>query len=287
MQYRRFFILASLFAAFAIGADIPRRIVSLSPDLTEMLYGVGAFDRVIAVSNYDTYPPEVAKLPHLGQLYSPSLEKLASLRPDLVIINNAQAPFLESTLKDLGLRVLMTSNRSVQEVYDAINAIGAATGKDREAAKLVATTREGLDRVSHKISKLSKPGTNKPRVVLIVDRTPGTLRDLTTATAGSYLAELVEIAGGQIAVPPVKRGYVRLSKEDLLAINPDIILDFIHGPKSRFAGDPMEAWKEMPELKAVRTGRVRGVNEDFVPHASQRIVQTAELFARLIHPEIP
>ena len=76
------------------------------------------------------------------------------------------------------------------------------------------------------------------------------------------------------------------NKEDLLAINPDIILDFIHGVKSRFAGDPMEAWGEMPELKAVRMRRVHGVNEDFVPHASQRIVQTGELFARLIHPEV-
>ena len=87
-------------------------------------------------------------------------------------------------------------------------------------------------------------------------------------------------------MPPAKSGYAKLAKEDLLAIDPDIILDFIHGPKSRFAGDPMEAWREMPELKAVRAHRVHGVNEDFVPHASQRIVQTAELFAKLIHPEI-
>jgi ABC-type Fe3+-hydroxamate transport system substrate-binding protein len=87
-------------------------------------------------------------------------------------------------------------------------------------------------------------------------------------------------------VPAVASGYTKLRKEDLLAADPDIILDFIQGPKSRFAGDPIEAWQEMPELKAVRAHRVYGVNEDFVPHASQRMVQTAELFARLIHPEI-
>jgi ABC-type Fe3+-hydroxamate transport system substrate-binding protein len=122
-------------------------------------------------------------------------------------------------------------------------------------------------------------------VILIVDRTPGTLRDLYTATGGGYLAELVAIAGGQIALAATKRGYEKLSKEDLLAANPEWILDFIHGAKSRFAGDPMEAWREMPELKAVGTGKVRGVNEDYVPHASQRIVDTAELFARILHPE--
>jgi iron complex transport system substrate-binding protein len=276
------FFLAVSFAFCAAGAGVPHRIVSLSPDLTEMLYGVGAFPRVVGVSDYDTYPPETAKLPHLGQLTNPSLEALMALRPDLVVITNAQAPFLEGTLNDLGLRVLKTSNQSVQEVYTAMMAIGRATGNESGAARLVASTREGLDRVARKTARLPKP-----RVVLIVDRTPGTLRDLYTATDGCYLAELVAIAGGRIAVPPVKAGYAKLSKEDLLAVDPDIILDSVQGPTSPFAGDPIEAWLEMPELKAVRGHRVRNMNEDFVPHASQRIVQTAELFLRLIHPELP
>jgi iron complex transport system substrate-binding protein len=282
---RRTFLTSAAFALWAlstgVGAEIPQRIVSLSPDLTEMLYGVGALNRVVGVSNYDTYPPEVAKIPRLGQLHSPSYEKLTAMRPDLVVINNAQAPFLEDTLKELGLRVLKTSNRSIQEVYAAITAIGRATGNDNEAARLVATTREGLDRVARRTARLSRP-----RVVLIVDRTPGTLRDLYTATDGSYLAELVEIAGGRIALKPVESGYAKLRKEDLLATDPDIILDFVQGPKSTLAGDPIEAWQEMPELKAVRGRRVYEVNEDFVPHASQRMVQTAELFAKRIHPEI-
>jgi iron complex transport system substrate-binding protein len=286
MYSRRLFILitgiggAGIQPAMSNAADKPQRIVSMSPDLTEILYGIGAFSRVVGVSNYDTYPPEVAKLPHLGELHSPSLEKLTALRPDLVIVNSAQAPFLEDTLKALGLPVLKTSNRSLQEVYASMIAIGHATGNENEASKLVAATREGLDRVAHKTSRLPKS-----RVVLIIDRIPGTLRDLYTATDGSFLAELVSLAGGRLVASPVETGYKRLSKEDLLAIDPDIILDFIQGPKSRFAGDPMEAWREMPELKAVRTGRVYGVNDDFVPHASQRIVQTAELFARRIHPE--
>src|SRR5579863_5783737 len=278
---KRAFLLALSFAVCAAGMDVPQRIVSLSPDLTEMLYGVGAFNRVVGVSNYETYPYEAAKLPRLGQLHNPNLEKLTAMRPDLVVINNAQAPFLEDTLKELGLRVLKTSNRSIQEIYAAMIAIGNATGNESEAARLVAATREGLDRVARKTAGLSKP-----RVALIVNRTPGTLRDLSTATEGSFLAELVEIAGGHVVVPPARSGYGRLAKEDLLAIDPDIILDFIHGPKSALAGDPIEAWREMPELKAVRGHRIHEVNQDFVPHASQRIVLTAELFAKMIHPEI-
>ena len=277
---RRVLLLALFYALCAAGADRPQRIVSLSPDLTEIVYGVGAFDRVVAVSDYDTWPAGTAKLPHLGQLHSPSFEKLVALRPDLVIINKAQAPFFEGTLKELGLTVLKTSNSSVQEIYDAMMAIGRATGNESEAAKLVASTREGLERVARRTARLPRTPT-----VLIVDRLPGTLRDLYTATDGSFLAELVGIAGGHIAVPPVEHGYRKLVKEDLLAVNPEIILDFIQGPKSRFAGNPLDAWREMPELKAVRARHVYGVNEDFVPHASQRIVQTAELFAKLIHPE--
>src|ERR1700733_15902698 len=103
---RRALIFALVFAFGAAGAERPQRIVSLSPDLTEIVYGVGAFDRVVAVSDYDTWPPETAKLPHLGQLHNPSFEKLVALRPDLVIVNKAQAPFFEGTLKELGLTVL-------------------------------------------------------------------------------------------------------------------------------------------------------------------------------------
>lgn len=275
-------ILAALcWTLYAAGAPPPQRIVSLSPDLTEILYGVGAFSRVVGVSNYDTYPPEVAKLPHLGQLNNVSLERLTALHPDMVVVNTVQAPFLEGTLKELGLRVLKVSNQSVQEVYTAMTAIGHATGNDSQAARLVAVTREGLDRVARKTAHLPKT-----RVVLIVDRTPGTLRDLDTATEGSYLAELVGIAGGRVVVPPSRIGYGKLATENLLALDPDVILDFVHGVQGNFSGDPMEAWRELPELKAVRGHRVKAVNEDYVPHASQRMVQTAELFAKLIHPEV-
>jgi iron complex transport system substrate-binding protein len=176
--------------------------------------------------------------------------------------------------------VLVVKDEKVEDVYTAITAVGRATGHEAEAARLLQTTRDGLARVSQRTGALPRA-----KGVLIVDRTPGTLRDLYTATAGSFLAQLVEIAGGRVAVPPDKTGYAKLSKEDLLAINPDVILDFTHGTVGKLMGDPLEAWKEMPELKAVRSHRVCEVDEDYVPHASQRVVQTAELFARLLHPE--
>jgi iron complex transport system substrate-binding protein len=273
-------LIAVLLAICTIAVAAPRRLVSLSPNLTEIIYGVGAFDQVVGVSEYTSYPPAVGALPKVGGWQNPDFEKLLALRPDLVLMDVPQAQFVQDQCKQLGLRVMVVADAKVADVYAAITAIGRATGHEAEAAKLLAATRDGLERVAKKTA-----GLPKLKVVLIVDRTPGTLRDLYTATAGSFLAELVGIAGGRMAVPADKLGYAKLSKEDLLAADPDVILDFTHGAVGPFAGNPMEAWKEMPELKAVRTHRVNAVNEDYVPHASQRMVQTAELFARLIHPE--
>jgi len=273
-------ILGFVLALQMAGGGLPRRIVSLSPNLTELLYGIGAFNQVVGVSDYCTYPPAVAKLPSVGGWQNPSLEKLAALAPDLVIVDEAQAPFVEDSAKALGFPVMKAPDKTIGDVYTSIAALGKATGHQSEAARLIASVRDGLSRVKQRTARLPKP-----KVVLIVDRTPGTLRDLYAATRGGFLAELVEIAGGTMALPPSRLGYEKLSKEDLLAADPDWILDFNQGMKSRFSGDQLEAWHEMPELKAVRLGRVRSVNEDYVPHASQRLVQTADLFARLIHPE--
>ena len=277
---RRTIVASVALVLCAAGAEVPRRIVSLSPNMTEMLYGVGALGQVVGISDYCTYPADVNRLPSVGGWHNPDLEKIAALRPDLVIVDDGQANFVEENFRKLGLRVMVVADHTVQDVYIAITALGHATGHEQAAADLVAATRKELLRISQKTAALPKP-----KVVLIVERTPGTLRDLYTATDGGFLAELVTMAGGRIAVPPDKRGYAKLSKEDLLATNPDVILDFIHGVKSRFAGDPMEAWRDMAELKAVRNRQVHGVNEEFVPHASQRMVQTVALFARLIHPE--
>jgi iron complex transport system substrate-binding protein len=272
-------------AVDAAAADLPRRIVSLSPNMTEILYGIGAFARVVGVSDYCTYPPEVGKLPSVGGWNTPSLEKLAAMRPDLVVVDAAEAVFIADKVRDLGLKLLVVPNQTIGEVYQGIELLGRATGHEAGAQKLATQTRDGLSKVARQVASFPKP-----TVVMIVSRTPGTLQDLYMATRGGYLAELIDIAGGRNVAPENQNGYGKLSKEDLLALNPAVIIDFIHGPKTGFKYrtelDPLAAWREMPELQAVRGKRVHGADEDYVPHASQRIVQTAELFAHLLHPEL-
>lgn len=265
-----------LAALGAFGAA-PQRIVSVSPVETEILYGVGAFDKVVAVTEYCVYPPEAKALPKVGGWATPSIEKVAGFHPDLVAFSEAQAPFLENQLKQLGIRTVLAPSQTVQDAFKAIAAIGQATGHERQAAELAARTRAALDAVRTRAAGLSRPS-----VLIIVDRTPGTLREMYGALPGSFLAELAEIAGGRVVPAATGAGYGKVSAEMVLTANPDIILDLV--PAFQADSDP---WREMPELNAVRRGNVYRVREEFVAHDSQLIARTAVVFARILHPKIP
>jgi iron complex transport system substrate-binding protein len=195
-------------------------------------------------------------------------------------VDDGEGIFVQDSFRKLGLRFLIVPTQTVEDVYRAMTKLGQVTGHEQQAASLMAATRAGLADVARKTSALPRL-----KVAVIVDRTPGTLRDLYAATAGNFLSELVEIAGGHMALPAVKSGYGMLSQEQLLAAHPEVILDLTHDPNSGLAGDSLEPWRQMPELEAVRSRRVYAVHQEFVTHASQRMAQTAELFARLIHPE--
>jgi iron complex transport system substrate-binding protein len=271
-------VLVAVFAANA--ASLPQRIISASPDVTEILYGVGAFDRVVAVSEYCTYPPAVKNLPRVGRWQDSNLEKMVSLHADLVIFTEAQTPFLADRLRDLGIQGISVPDRNLNDVFTAINRIGQATGHEAQARKLAAEVRARLDSVHAKTRSLPRR-----RALLVVDRTPGTLRDLYIATKGSFLADLIEIAGGECVGEPLQRGYGKISKEAVVELAPDVIIDFVHGSKSKLGEDPRAVWADLPELRAVRTGRLYPIRDEFVPHPSQFVANTAELFARILHPE--
>ncbi|HYY42769.1 MAG TPA: helical backbone metal receptor, partial [Pyrinomonadaceae bacterium] len=145
------------------------RIISLSPSTTEVLYGLGLFPRVVAVSDYDEFPPEVQRLPRIGGWSNTNLEQVASLRPDLVVMADAQAPFIKDKLEALGLKTLAVPSRSVEDALTSIEQIGRATGHEAEAQRLINETRAKLADVRARTSSLEHP-----RVLCVVDRVPGT-----------------------------------------------------------------------------------------------------------------
>jgi iron complex transport system substrate-binding protein len=277
---RRSFLFGSLAAGVrAVAAAATQRIVSVAPTVTEMLYGIGAFDRVVAVTEYCTYPPEAKALPKVGGWATPSIEKIAGFQPGLVAFTEVQAPFLEGPLKKLGIRTLIARSQTIQDAFNSMEALGAATGTERGAANLAAQVKTGLDAVRKRAAGLPHPS-----VLCIIDRTPGTLRDLYAAIEGSFLAELIVIAGGSVVGGAGRGGYGRISKEAVLTANPDIVLDLM--PLQQPGANPELAWRDLPELKAVRRGSVHIVREEYAAHDSQLIAKTAIVFAQLLHPEL-
>jgi iron complex transport system substrate-binding protein len=271
-------LLLALASAALLVAAAPQRIISLSPNTTEILYGVGAFSKVIAVSQFCSYPPEVSKLPRVGAWQTTDVEKIVALHPDLVILTKAQEPFIADKLIAFSLASIAVPSETLADIYTAIHMIGKATGRKTEAAHLIADTRSSLDRIRNATTSLPRRTT-----LICVDRTPGTLSDLYVATPGSYLVELIDIAGGKSITAPQASGYGKLSQEALLTLNPEMIIDLAHGPN---IGDRvLDAWKDMPDLRAVREKHIYPIYDPTVVHPSQLVVNTAQLFAKILHPE--
>lgn len=262
-------------------AQSPARIISLSPSATEILYGVGAFNRVVAVSDFDEFPPEVAQLPKVGGWSNTNLEQVASLKPDLIVMTQSQAPMIKDKLDALGVHTLIVPSYTVEDVLKSMELIGDATGNQDGARKLIAETQAKLNDVRARTSSLPRL-----RVLCIVDRVPGTLRGLYTATKGSFIAQLIEMAGGESIAPPAATGFGQVSKEAVVTLNPDIVLDIVHNAKDgRLSEDPKEVWQELKQVKAVREAHVYVITDASVVHPSQFISDAARKFAEFIHPE--
>lgn len=276
--------LALLFAV----VHAAQRIISLSPSVTEVLYGIGAFDQVVAVSSYCEYPPEVEGLPRVGGWTNTNLEKVVALRPDLVIMTgvDAQAPLMEPKLTALGIETLAVGSQSLADIYDAIETIGGAVGRQAEAGALVREMRAELADIRARTRDLPRPS-----VLVVVDRLPGMLRDIYIATEGSYLTELVEIAGGTPLTPPAPHNYTQISAEALVVFDPEVIFDMVQALTiptviggSELAENPKAVWNVI-DVRAVETDRVYPLTNKLLVHPSQFAVQAAREFAERLHPE--
>jgi iron complex transport system substrate-binding protein len=258
-----------------------QRIISLSPNTTEMLYGLGLFPRVVAVSDYDEFPPEVKQLPRIGGWSNTNLEQVTTLHPDLIVMSAEQAPFIKDKLDALGLKTVAVPSRSMADVFTAMEQLGQATGRTAEAQKLIAETRGQLEDVRARTAQLPRP-----RVLCVVDRVPGTLRGLYTATSGSFIVEVIEAAGGQSVAPPAPQGFGQISKEAVVALDPEVIIDLLQNTTNpTLAEDTQGVWRELAQVKAVRAGRVYAVRDTSVLHPSQFVGPAARKFAALLHPE--
>jgi iron complex transport system substrate-binding protein len=272
---------ASRAPAYAQANDKPpRRIVSLVPALTEMLFAIGAGPRVVGVSSFDEFPPEVAKLPRVGALIDPDTERILSLRPELVIVYGSQDE-QQAQFQRAGIRTFSYRHGGVPVVLDTISALGALTGQAAQAAGVVATLRARLDAVRTRVA-----GRPRPRVMLVFERQPRTLREIYASGGVGFLNEILDIAGGRNVFADAKSESVQPSTETIIARAPDIVIEV----RARGLLDPGDVvseravWATLSSLPAVRTNRVHLLNGQYLVVPGPRLADAAETFARTIHP---
>jgi len=276
--------LLSLAAAFAQ----PARIVSTSPSITESLFALGLGDRVVGVSSYCRYPPAVLKLAKIGSFIKPDAEKIALLRPDLVVVQKAKsAQPLPGRLAALGIKYLEVEPGSLADVYSTIQDIGRATGVPDRAQRVIADIRKRLDAIH-----AEAPNRSRPTVLLIVGRDPGLLSNLIGVGPGAYLDELIEIAGGRNVLADSKVAYPRISMETVVRTDPEVILDAgamgtTQNDGTKGENELKQPWLLHRELRAVRNGLVFGLTSEALVVPGPRVVDAVEIISRRIREARP
>jgi iron complex transport system substrate-binding protein len=276
--------LALLFFLAATAMAAPARIVSTAPSITDVLYALGLGDRVVGDTTFCRYPPEARTKPKVGTYLDPNLEVIASLRPDLVIIQNNPI-HLARRLETLNLRVLEVNYETPAAVYVAIRQIGMAAGVPDHAAELVARLQHEIGAVRAKTK-----GLPRRRVMFIIGRTPDTLGGLVAVGSAPYLNELMEAAGGVNVFRDARAAYPNVTLEEVLARNPEVIVDMGDMAATGAATEShkhavVALWGRYPALAAVREHRVFAVASDIFVVPGPRIAEVARAFAHMLHPE--
>ena len=276
--------LASFVSAQSSDKLLPQRIVSTAPSITEMLYALGLGDRIVGVDRFSHFPAEASRKPQIGDYAAPNLEVIASLRPTLVIIPTNPVQ-LRQRLEALKLRVLELDQEGIPAIYKTFRQVAEVTGTTAKAESVIESIRQQLSAVRAKASVL-----RPTRMMFVIGRTPASLDGLMVVGQASYLNEIIEIAGGQNVFKDASAAYPKVSLEEILSRNPDVIIDM--GEMADTVGvtdvqkrNVVVLWNRMASIAAVRNHRVHAVASDIFVVPGPRVVQAAQEFFAILHPE--
>jgi len=249
------------------------RIVSLAPNLTEIVYAVGAGDRLVGRTKYCDYPAEVKNVAEIGDTMTPSIERIIALKPQIVLVSTAsQLEAFTRQLDQQKIAVYVTSPHSLEEVFRSIATLGDLFGTHERANKLVADLRRRADVVAAAV------GPTKPVTVFYqVSNEP-----LYTIGRESYLTDLVRRAGGVSVTADVPTSFPRFSGEAALAARPEAIILPTGGSMGTANSTVAAPLKNSP---AALNNRVFKINEDHLSRPGPRLVDGLEAMARALHPE--
>jgi iron complex transport system substrate-binding protein len=279
----RFLIALVISAASLSGA--PQRIVSAAPAVTETLFALGLGDRVVGVTTHCRFPEEARKKPKIGGYLRPSLETIVALRPDLVIAERAPSN-LVTQLAGLKISVVEVDFKTLPDILASFQKIADAAGVPERGLALRNSITRQMDQI-----RVHVKGHEPVKMMFVVGRTSGTLTGIIVVGGNSYLSELMGIAGGVNAFADAAAAYPKVTLEEVLARDPDVILDRADMGDQGTATEAQKRavvnlWRTYPMLKAVKRDRVIfGISDIFfVP--GPRIVDAAQAFARMLHPEV-
>lgn len=256
----------------------PKRIISLAPNITEILFALGAANEVAGVTRYCDYPAEAAAKTKIGGFLDPDIERIREAAPDLIVAFRGNPLERIERLDALGLRVFVLDiGRRLDDIPPLVEAIGAAVGRPEEAAALRRRLEEKAGRVSAALAGL----TVRPRVFLKLQG-----EGLWTCGRESYFTDLITKAGGASITAGIEKNWLEYGTENLLGAPPDVIVVL-----ARSDGDftRTRAWlcsrPGLRELAAVRSNRILKLEENAASRFGPRLFDSLEELARLLHPE--
>jgi iron complex transport system substrate-binding protein len=254
---------------------LPRRIVSLVPSATELIFALGGEDRLAGVTDYCDWPPAARRKPSVGGMLAPSLESIVALRADLVIATdsgNRQESF--DQLRRLGIPVYLVHARSVAQVMEVATRLGELTGRQAAVPALTARLQQRIQAVVKAVSP--RP---RPRVLYVLWPEP-----LIVPGREAIVTELIQLAGGDSITAEEPSDYPRYGLEAAVARAPEVIVLARHGTGSQPIS--RQKWDRLGSLPAVKAGRVYAVDGNVLHRYGPRVVDGLELLAHAIHPEV-
>lgn len=261
----------------------PSRILSLAPSTTEILFAVGAGERVVGVDAFSDFPPAARRLPKLGGLLDANLEGMLRLRPDLAVLVPSQAEVARS-FQAAGVATLTVPHESLEDVVGGIRAIGRRVGRADRAESLADSVGRTLERERVRI-----PEARRPRVLFVVEREPGQVAGFTAAGGRTYVDELIDLAGGRNVLRGSTVRYPQLSAESVLTLRPDVILEWSPGPPGATAADTREAdrrrieeWSRLTGLASVARGSVHVLHESLWMRPGPRVLEALVRLKRVV-----
>jgi len=246
----------------------PRRIVSLAPSITEILFALNLDGRIVADTTYCTYPPQARSLPHIGD-YRTSLEKVVAQRPDLVVASLSANHQAVEGLERLGVKVFAVDPKTVAETMDAILQIGKITGAEAQARRVVQTMEARISAVKRRVARAKR----HPKVLIVLQAQP-----LWVAGSSNFMDDVVTLAGGINVARDAGPGFKTYSMERVVVDRPDVIL------ASKEDAARLLATPSLASVPAVRRHALYTIDPDLLARPGPRLVLGVEAVARLLHP---